>query len=609
MRVLVVISYAQTALTLRLRLVLRIKALILKQISDVHAQYEVMNDKELGRGHYGIVRQCKHRKTGATYAVKTVEKRRVWLDSLRREVEILQMIRHPNVVRIVDMFEDESHLHIVTELCQGGELFDRIIERTRNGAHPFSEATAGALVRSILEACDYFHGTCRIVHRDLKPENFLFRSEKDDSDIVIIDFGLSRICNNGVAMQTRVGTPYYIAPEVLQRNYTEACDIWSVGVITYVMLCGYPPFFGGSEEEIFEAVRHAHLNFPPRAPPTPQNLEGTPDWEIISPEAKRFVARLLQRDPTARPTALEALHDPWFDRLASTKTVEPDKANNPKTLVMGMVGVRLQRFIGFNALKKLALNVIAGELEPTEVGNLQQVFRSIDRNNDGQIDVEELRSALVAADFTEFSLDIVDTLIEGADIDFANAISYRNFLAAMMERHLCGKDDKLQQAFVYFDQSKADSISLDDLISAFDDTVIARDIMESADINGDGRLDFSEFREAMLAKAVANTAAATHGRANTAAAPGVSDSPLFGGRRLSNGSPIQQNSNDRVPHGEPTKAEGAARGPVSAAQATSKSRSRVAPAPIPKRPGPSASERATAVEATGRLQQRVSEAY
>lgn len=208
---------------------------------------------------------------------------------MKREIDILKEVDHPNIIWLKAVYEDQKYLHLITELCTGGELFDRIIQKTNSAEGHFSERDAAKLIRDICDAIAYCHDVKQIVHRDLKPENFLYKTADDDAPIKIIDFGLSRhdTQNFGV-MKTKVGTPYYVAPEVLKRDYTKSCDVWSIGVITYILLCGYPPFYGDSDTEIFESVRVGRYDFP------------SPEWDDISDEAKDFVNSLLKLDPSAR---------------------------------------------------------------------------------------------------------------------------------------------------------------------------------------------------------------------------------------------------------------------------------------------------------------------
>jgi calcium-dependent protein kinase len=171
-----------------------------------------INPKELGHGHYGVVRKCMDRETNEWYAIKSIRKAKVSkIEVLKREIEILKEVKHPNIIELIDVFEDSKYLHLVTELCTGGELFDRIIAKTQSAEGHFSEHDAAQLVCDILDAIQYCHDVKGIVHRDLKPENFLYLTEEEDAPIKIIDFGLSRHndANHGV-MKTKVGKFIYI---------------------------------------------------------------------------------------------------------------------------------------------------------------------------------------------------------------------------------------------------------------------------------------------------------------------------------------------------------------------------------------------------------------
>ncbi|EED89410.1 predicted protein, partial [Thalassiosira pseudonana CCMP1335] len=255
----------------------------------------------LGTGQYGSVRTCIHNSTGNHYAVKSIEKSKIGrLDHLRREVMMLIRMNHDNIMKMVDCFECEEYLYIVTEQYSGGELFDAIRNNTdKDGC--FSEAKAARIIKSLLEAVAYLHEN-GVVHRDIKPENILFESKDEDSDVKLIDFGLSRRHRKGVdpLMCNPVGTSYYMSPELLKGRYDNGCDTWSVGVVTYILLCGYPPLNGSSDQDIQRAVLNSNHHFKGRG------------WHNKSPQAKDFINRLLHRDVTKRFSAKEALMHPWI---------------------------------------------------------------------------------------------------------------------------------------------------------------------------------------------------------------------------------------------------------------------------------------------------------
>ena len=274
----------------------------------------------LGTGHHGSVRRCQDRRTGKRYAVKSIQKsqRSVKPAGLRREISLLHEMRHDGIIGLRDAFEDAEYLHIVTELCEGGELFDQIVERATDESSPgcFDEAEASRVLFQILNAVQYLHDR-DIVHRDLKPENILFDA-KDGTSVKLIDFGLARRHDDQLdgPMRTVVGTPYYIAPEVLGKRYDRACDLWSVGVIAYILLAGYPPFNGNSNAETHRAVSRGKYRF------------SREDWKHTTSESRDFVRRLLQIDPARRMTVEEALAHPWIIRHNHGPMVFVDEMNS-----------------------------------------------------------------------------------------------------------------------------------------------------------------------------------------------------------------------------------------------------------------------------------------
>ncbi|KAL3823448.1 hypothetical protein ACHAXA_010208 [Cyclostephanos tholiformis] len=295
---------------------------------DIGDRYRIVGDTMLGEGLGGCVRECVDVVTGVHYAVKTVPRVRDDADHaicLSREISILREMSHRNIVRLFDVREDGTSVHLVTDLCTGGSLFDRIVGGRANGdddgscgdgdgrSHRrrrrcFAEDDASRILGEILDAVSYMHGR-GVVHRDIKAENVLFVTSDMDSSIRVIDFGLAldrRAGGGGNDVPTMlteaVGSPYYVAPEVLRGKYDESCDIWSVGVIAYVLLCGYPPFNGSDRKGIYNSVLAGRYRFPSK------------DWNGISREAMDFVRRLLEVDTTKRMTAEEALVHPWIRR-------------------------------------------------------------------------------------------------------------------------------------------------------------------------------------------------------------------------------------------------------------------------------------------------------
>lgn len=269
---------------------------------NVNDSYRVL-PRILGTGHYGSVRECVHRTSGKLYAIKSIEKKSFQSnDQLTQEVSLLRNINHRNIMKLVDVFEDLNYVYIISEKYNGGELFDKIIESTTDD-HCMPEAEVVRITLSLLEAVSYLHSK-NICHRDIKPENILFESNQRASEVRLIDFGLSCVHRSGQSPMTNpVGTAYYMSPEMISHGrsgYDRSVDLWAVGVVAYVMLCGYPPFNGRNDAEIFDSIRSGYYVFSPDK------------WCNISENAKDFIQCLLQPDPMWRPSAEEAMSHPWF---------------------------------------------------------------------------------------------------------------------------------------------------------------------------------------------------------------------------------------------------------------------------------------------------------
>lgn len=458
--------------------------MITDALKDVRTNYHI-ETKELGHGHYGVVRKCRHRQTGEWYAIKSIRKAKVSkIEVLKREIAILKEVKHPHIIELIEVYEDERYLHLITELCTGGELFDRIIAKTQSAEGHFSEHDAAVLVRDILDAIRYCHDEKGIVHRDLKPENFLFLTEADDAPVKIIDFGLSRHDDTYMGiMQTKVGTPYYVAPEVLRREYTNSCDIWSIGVITYILLCGYPPFYGDSDTQIFESVRVGRFDFP------------SPEWDEVSASAKKFVTLMLQKDPKNRPSAAKALRHDWL--VEQVGFVDVDK----RVGSISHRSVRTGHFTNYLAMKKLkkaALGHIATNLTQSEVGTLKEIFQAMDKNRDGLISLSDLDSAIERGRFNERLLHDLQELRSDLALSGDEQIDWRDFVASTLDRSVALREDNIRVAFEHFRHSHAEYLTIDDLADIFGGKSHAEEVMNVLDTDKDGKVSFDDFRYALV---------------------------------------------------------------------------------------------------------------
>ncbi|KAI3705413.1 hypothetical protein L1987_75650 [Smallanthus sonchifolius] len=276
------------------------------------------------------------------------------------------------------------------ELCGGGELFERIAQKGH-----YSERKAADLLRTIASVIEACH-SLGVVHRDLKPENFLFVDKDEDSPLKAIDFGLSVFFKPGAVFTDILGSPYYVAPEVLLKHYGCEVDIWSAGVILYVLLSGVPPFWGETEDDVFREILKGEIDF------------SFNPWPVISTSAKDLIKKMLLRDRGRRITAHEILRHPWI----SVDGVAPDKPLDPAVLT------RLSQFSAMNKLKKMALKVIASKLSEEEIAGLKQMFKTIDTDNSGYITFQELKDGLKSFGANLDESDIYDLMQSDGRIDY-----------------------------------------------------------------------------------------------------------------------------------------------------------------------------------------------
>uniref|UniRef100_A0A8K9V7Z6 Calcium/calmodulin-dependent protein kinase 1Db n=1 Tax=Oncorhynchus mykiss TaxID=8022 RepID=A0A8K9V7Z6_ONCMY len=266
-----------------------------KNVDDIKKVFEFK--EVLGTGAFSEVVMAREKTTGKMVAVKCIPKKALKgkETSIENEIAVLRKIKHENIVALEDIYESPNHLYLIMQLVSGGELFDRIVEKGF-----YTEMDASRLIKQVLNAVNYLHDM-GIVHRDLKPENLLYYNPHDEAKIMISDFGLSKMEGTGDVMATACGTPGYVAPEVLaQKPYSKAVDCWSIGVIAYILLCGYPPFYDENDSKLFEQILKADYEF------------DAPYWDDISDSAKEFISSLMEKDPEKRFTCDQALAHPWI---------------------------------------------------------------------------------------------------------------------------------------------------------------------------------------------------------------------------------------------------------------------------------------------------------
>ncbi|GLC45677.1 hypothetical protein PLESTB_001317600 [Pleodorina starrii] len=433
--------------------------------------------KLLGKGQFGTCRLVIEKCSGERYAVKSISKRRLCspgdVADVRREVQIMHHLAgHPNIVTIKDVFEDRGYVHLVEELCTGGELFDSIIERGH-----YSERDAAATFRCIASAVAHCHNM-GVMHRDIKPENFLLSRPSPESAVVKgTDFGLSVFFSEGQVFSQVVGSAYYVAPEVLRKRYDKRADIWSLGVLLYILLCGVPPFYAETERGIFAAVLSREVSFQGEV------------WAAVSEGARDVVRRMLVRDPSLRATAAEVLAHEWVREGGSAGAAPLDNE----------VLCRLKNFAALNKLQQEALKVIATHLPDTEITGLRALFAEMDADGSGSITGEELRQALQRKG-TRIPPEELERIMTRADISGDGTLDYEEFLAATMSLAKLERQENMYMAFKFFDADDSGYISREELTHALNRTCSPAEIdalMAQADSSGDGRIDYCEFCDLM----------------------------------------------------------------------------------------------------------------
>ncbi|EEF46780.1 CDPK-related kinase 4 isoform X1 [Ricinus communis] len=437
---------------------------------NFQAKFEL--GKEVGRGHFGHTCWAKGKKgelKGQSVAVKIISKAKmttaISIEDVRREVKILKALSgHRHMIKFHDAFEDANNVYIVMELCEGGELLDRIL--SRGGRYP--EEDAKTIIVQILSVVAFCH-LQGVVHRDLKPENFLFTTRDEDAPLKIIDFGLSDFIRPDQRLNDIVGSAYYVAPEVLHRSYTVEADMWSIGVITYILLCGSRPFWARTESGIFRSVLRADPNF------------ADSPWPAVSPEAKDFVKRLLNKDHRKRMTAAQALTHPWL---------RDEKRPVPLDILIYKL---VKLYVRATPFKRAALKALSKAIPEDQLFYLKAQFKLLEPK-DGFVSLNNFKAAIMR--------NVTDAMKESRVLDIFNVmepLSYRKmgfeeFCAAAVSTYqlepLEEWEDIARTAFEYFEQEGNRIISAQELAMEMNLGPTAHSIVNDWIRSSDGKLSF-----------------------------------------------------------------------------------------------------------------------
>jgi calcium-dependent protein kinase len=441
----------------------------------------------LGEGAYGKVVKVRHKVSKVLRAMKIINKDKMSLGSeeeeaLINEINVVKSLDHPNIMKVYEFFNKDNSLYIISELLSGGELLDKI-----NEAGSLNEDVSSFLMKQIFSAVDFCHQK-GIIHRDLKPENILIESEEEANKefftVKIIDFGTSGKLKSGEMFNLTVGTPLYVSPEVLKNKYNEKCDMWSCGVIMYMMLSGNPPFKGDNDEEIYQAVKEGKYNFDDEK------------WDTISGEAKDLIKNLLIKDMNKRYSAKKALSHPWIAKHRRNKALDKNKLNE--------VVINLKNYSAKLKLQQLTLAYIVHNLTSKEDCDfLREVFIIFDESGSGKLTKAQLIKGLNIVLSEEESEKEVNRLMNIIDVDGNGFIEYEEFLRAGLDKAKIITKENLETSFKLYDINKRGKINARELgmvLGQGDENIkeeVWQELIDEADIDKDGEINFNDFKTIM----------------------------------------------------------------------------------------------------------------
>ena len=461
--------------------------------NEVNPETIYLKTKMLGSGAFGEVWLVHHKDLDRDFAMKIIKKRKNKKNDEREilnEIEILKKLDHPKILKVVDFYSTLKKYYIITEYCHEGELFNEIIKVGK-----FDEGQAAFIINQILKAITYCH-KMNIIHRDIKPENIMITNREKNGclQVKLIDFGTAKIFEKGHQENKYVGSSYYMAPEIIKRKYDEKCDLWSIGVIMYILLTGRPPFDGNDDDEILENVKkgvYDTYSYP---------------YPLLSSHSKDLINKLLKKKKKKRISADQALEHPWF------KTAEFKKKDKVNTIAPELARELIQNMTKYrsdNILKCAVIAYLVHHITNTEeCFEASKLFIKIDLNYDGKIEKHELIQGFIkywgiSKDEAE---EKVDLIFKNIDTDFNGFIEYEEFVRAAVNSSIFMSQNYLKFAFNYFDRDASGDITYEEIKKRFTQNAKnvnpevdqeLKEIFDSIDINGDGSISFNEFCKMM----------------------------------------------------------------------------------------------------------------
>lgn len=402
----------------------------------------------------------------------------------------MKQLDHPHILRLYATFEDDTNIYMSSEMCSGGEFFETLEE-----AGYLAESACKCLFKQILSAVNYLH--CKsFCHRDLKPENFLVPKKMESYEqlhLKLIDFGSAKNFHD-FALITKVCTAHYVAPDVLKHGevaYTEKVDIWSCGVILYMMLCGCMPFHHENSQQLLRLIKKGKYEFKPQGV-----------WDCVSDDAKAFVPQMLQVNVAKRLTAGQALYNKW----CRNKDADNVLSNEMHT----KMAKQMQAFVQHNRLKRIALQVIARFINDDSIEKMRNIFINVDTDCDGALTKSEMEDAFRKLEVGEELLQEMREIMIGLDLDGSGCIEYTEFIAATMTQEQYANEDVLRSAFHVLDIDGDGDLSVTDLRKVMQTQSNSSSVCESGmaeiqsfledlDQTGEGEgISFEEFKQVLL---------------------------------------------------------------------------------------------------------------
>ncbi|CAG9324815.1 unnamed protein product [Blepharisma stoltei] len=450
------------------------------RLDSITEQYDFI--RVIGYGQFGTVREATkidrlntETSNPKHYAIKSISKSRVrdHLELLQNELSILQLVDHPNIIKLYEIYEDSLYIHLVTELCIGGDLYEYLLEK-----ESLNELEVAKIMMKIFTAVNHLH-TMRICHRDIKPENVMFTDKSEDRELKLIDFGLSSKYRDEL-LESIVGTPYYLAPEVLKGSYSKECDVWSLGVMMYLLLSGKHPFKGSSMKNLFRHIYNCQYNF------------SEPTWSKISNQAKNLIQRMFTKNPNNRITISEALRHDWFTIVKS----------NAEPKISLEIFSSIKRNKAKSKLWQVAMKVLVRNLSSEQIDDLKNIFFEIDERKTGFVTAHDIEVCMNKNGYELAREEFIELTSKIEEIG-RGRLNYTQFLIAALDRKKIFEEEILWEVFRVFDHDGNGFINLTDLKFALEKAGCYisdneyQDIIEEFQLKYCQKLDYEEFKNIM----------------------------------------------------------------------------------------------------------------